>query len=388
MGALGALSLPYSAQAGLRTALKGALAVEFGPRRAVAHRLLARRFFASSGEGAIADREYGEIWRDAAAETGAQVTDHGNGFLEIARDGRSTWVWRQYVTLDNLLAQRRSLDKEMVHRLLAGAHLPIPQHASFSTADLRPALAFLRSATGPCVVKPAAGTGGGAGVSGGVRTPPELLVASAVAGRHGARLLIERQADGAMYRLLFLDGRLLDVVRRSLPHVVGDGRSSVRELIAAENRRRLSANGHRGFALLRVDLDCLMTLRRGGRTLRSVPADGEAVVVKSSSSENRREDNETVIAPLDEGLVARAREAAQVCGLRLAGVDIVTADPTAGDGRPGEVIIEVNCNPGLAYHYHVRDQQRATRVAIPLLRHLLAERSPEAPAAVSAPPAA
>jgi D-alanine-D-alanine ligase-like ATP-grasp enzyme len=343
---------------------------EYGPLHALRHRLLAMRFHSM---GAFTDEAYGAIWRDAARQLGAAIVDHGKGYLEIIGDRQATWVWRQYVMLDDVLAFRRALDKEIVHRLLAGENLPIPPHVSFSASDLAPALKFLAASDGSCVVKPADGTGGGVGVTPGVWTRGDLVLASGLASRHSRRLLIERQAPGEMYRLLFLDGTLLDVVRRCSPLVVGDGRSTVRELIAAENRRRLAAGGERGFALLRVDLDCLLTLRNSGRSMRSVPAPGQRVTVKTASSENRREHNETIRDRLDEQLVTRCADAARICGLRLAGVDIVSRDPSQPPRETPNVIIEVNCTPGLNYHYHVRDPARATPVAVPLLRCLLAE---------------
>ena len=130
--------------------------------------------------------------------------DRGHGFLEIERGQQSTWVWRQYVTLDDVLACRRSLDKEVVHDLLASAGPPVPAHAAFRASNLGPALTFLRSRGGPCVVKPAEGTGGGRGVTAGVRSSGDLVLATALAHPHGQRLLIEQQAAGTMYRLLFL----------------------------------------------------------------------------------------------------------------------------------------------------------------------------------------
>lgn len=341
---------------------------EYGALRSVRHKMVAHRFY--EDVRGFGDSEYAAIWRDAAQELGAEVVDRGHGFLEIGSEQRSTWVWRQYTTLDDLIAFRRSLDKEVVHSVLGAACLRVPAHASFRPADLQPAVAFLRSRRGPCVVKPADGTGGGMGVTPGVRSTTDLVLAVALASRHGQRLLIEDQAEGTMYRLLFLDGDLLDVVRRSSTRVVGDGRTSIRDLIEDENRRRLAARGGHGFSLLRVDLDCLLTLRAGGRSMQSVPGAGERVAIKISCSDNRREDNEPVREALDPALIADAAAATRRLGLGLAGVDVVTSDPQRPLEQAGGVIIEVNCTPGLQYHYQVRD--RPTRVAVPILRRLLA----------------
>jgi D-alanine-D-alanine ligase-like ATP-grasp enzyme len=340
-----------------------------GPVPALRHRMLASRWF--DAHPSFANDVYAAIWREAAQAVDAKIRDRGRGFLEISNDGRSTWVWRQFVALDDVVTVRRSLDKEIVHRLLDAEGLAVPPHVAFSASELGPARRFLSSAPGPCVVKPASGTGGGSGISADVRAGRDLVLAAAAAGRYGDRLLIERQLRGDMYRLLFLEGVLVDAVRRRSPRIVGDGDSTVRELIAAENRRRLAARGRDGLALLRVDLSCLRRLRDAGWTLRSVPPAGEPVTLKTASSENRVEDNETVNDQLGERLVSEAARAARASGLHLVGVDIVTPDPAQGLGEGGGAIVEVNCTPGLHYHYLVRDQARATRVAVPLLRHLL-----------------
>ena len=78
-----------------------------------------------------------------------------------------------------------------------------------------------------------------------------------------------------MYRFLFCDGELLDAVRRRPPRVTGDGRSTIRELIAAENASRLDPEHPVSMPILRVDLDCLFSLEAAGLSLRSVLPEGQ-----------------------------------------------------------------------------------------------------------------
>ena len=312
------------------------------------------------------------LWRDAALELGAEVVELPAGFLEIRRGERSTRVWKHWVMLDDIVTARLALEKALVHRLLADAGLPVPEHVEFSARDLAPARAFLERARGSCVVKPVS-SAGGTGTTPGVRTPAQLQRAALRAGRRFDRLLIEAQAPGLEHRLLFLDGRLLDVLRRTPPAVTGDGRSSIGELIAAENERRLSAPGGPRWHLT-VDLDCVFALEHAGLSLSSVPADGVRVAVKTAINQNAPEDNESVMGELSEAIVREAALAASLVGVRLAGVDVITTDPTASLAGRG-IVLEVNATPGLHYHYAVREPQRAVRVAVPILRALLEEGS-------------
>ncbi len=343
------------------------LLIAAGPLRAVRQRRMARK----AGDAAAAARLYREIWLEAAAAVGAECTEEGQGIFRIVRDGAWTSVDRQNTELDDAGRRAAALDKAEGHALLAGAGVTVPEHLEYRPAQVAQARRFLSAVGDRCVVKAAAGTGAGWGVTCAITDAAGLRLASLNAARYSDRLLIERQLPGEMYRLLLLDGELLDVVRRGSPHVVGDGRSPVAALIDAENRRRIAAGGAEGLQVLRIDLDCLLTLRAAGRTLRTVPAAGERVQVKTSTSENRSDENETIRAAPDSAIVSEARAAAAALGLRLAGIDIVTPDLARPLAEAGGAIVEVNARPGLRYHYQVADGDRATRVAIPILRALL-----------------
>ena len=314
---------------------------------------------------------YHEIWRRAAAEVGATMEDLGSGFFEMRSGDARTRAWFNWVELEDIVTHRLALDKPRVHGLLLSVGLPAPEHVEIHFRDRRAAEAFLGRSDAPCVVKPARGTSGGGGITSGVSTPDQLVRARLRASRADDHLLIERQAPGIAYRILVLDGELLDVVRRRPPTVLGDGRSTVRELIAAENRRRREARGWEGFRQLTVDLEAVLTLEAQGLGLRSVPSPGTHVAVKEVESQNAARENETVRDELHPDLVAEAVGAARAVGLRLAGIDVVTPDLTRSLRDSGGAIVEVNGTPGFQYHYLVAEPERAAPVAVPILRRLL-----------------
>lgn len=314
---------------------------------------------------------YRVIWQRAADEVGADLEVIHGEFLELRRGERKARVWRHWVPLDDAVTLRLALDKTAVHEILSRAGLPLPEHEEWDASKLNGAVEFLeRSSPQPCVVKPTGGASG-SGATTGVRTRDQLLRARLRAARLSKRLLIERQAEGDMYRLLFMDGQLLDTVRRRPPRVTGDGRSTIRKLIAAENARRLDPAHPVSMPILRVDLDCLFTLEAAGLGLESVLPEGQTLAVKTVTSQNRIQDNETVTEPIAAELVAEAREAAAQVGVRLAGIDLITRDLSRSLKESGGVIIEVNGTPGLHYHYQVADEAIATPVAVPILRRLL-----------------
>jgi len=368
----------------LRLRREAAVRVELvralGPRHAWQRAVLDRRLGRAGRRHRT--RVYRQIWDRAAQAAGAEVVELTSELLELRRGTAHTRVRHQTVALDDSLSIELSLDKPLIHRLLADAALPVPPHAEFHAGEPASARAFLAQADGPCVVKPAASGGAGWGVSTGVRGPADLRRAIARASRYGSRLLIEHQVEGTVYRVLALDGEILDVVRRHPPGVVGDGRSDIATLVAGESRRRLEAEGDAGLSPLHLDLDALITLELTGLTPRSVPGRGEAVVIKTVTQQNANEENETVHEPLSHALGAEIARATDVVGLRVAGVDVIAPGLDRPLRESGGVVLEVNAEPGLHHHYHVADPEQATPVAVPLLERALEE----SPRARSRPP--
>jgi cyanophycin synthetase len=316
------------------------------------------------------DALYATIWRAAAARVGAEHEDLGRGISELRRAGRRTRTFQQLTELDDPVSLRAALDKPTMQRWLQDRGVSVPEQVRFSMRDPSPAFDLIERA-GSCVVKPAEGTAGGDGVTVGVSNARDLRSACLLASRFGTTFLAERQAPGKLHRLLFLDQELLDVICDDPPHVVGDGSSSIWELIQAENHRRDAARGRAGLEYWKADLDTALTLRRAGLRLSAVPASGTKVQVKSVSNDRRVEDSRTYRGTVHADVLDQARRTVDAAGLRLAGVDVVTPRLDASLDATGGVVLEVNGGPGIHRHYQVADAGSATDVAAVIAERLL-----------------
>jgi cyanophycin synthetase len=222
-------------------------------------------------------------------------------------------------------------------------------------------------------VKPAGGTGGGRGVTTGVQTVAHLARAAAAAAVYADELLIEEQIAGDNYRLLYLDGKLIDSFVRRLPHVVGDGKSTVAALVRQVNQERLANKAAVSQVLIAIDLDMRRTLAGQGLSLRSVPPKGQVVTLKNVVNENDAADNTTATHLLCPSIIEDGARAVRALRARFAGIDIVTKDPSIPLAQSGGVILEVNGTPNLYYHYKKADG--CFPVAVHLLRRMLVERN-------------
>jgi cyanophycin synthetase len=318
---------------------------------------------------------YRRIWEHAAESAGATLHELGDGFFVIGREGSSTVVKRNLLMIDHPATVALALDKSVTHGLLRESGLTVTEQFEWASDSVADATNLLATHPGIWVVKPATGTGGAAGVTCGVETADDLWRAWLRASVWAERIVVDRQISGHEYRLLFLDGRVLDIVHRRLPTVCGDGTSTVGQLIVAENHRRLQAGPDEVPRLISIDLDCALALRRSGYSLKTVLRTGERVAVKGGVGDNAAGDNDTVTRASPHmpaaAILEEAERAVRLLRLRFAGVDVVTPDPARSLGEAGGAILEVNGTPGLQHHYLVRERDRATPVAVPLLETLL-----------------
>ena len=316
-----------------------------------------------------------DLWHKAAAEIGGECTQHRSGMMMIRREGVATFVRGSELMLDTDQAKTVAGDRTMSFDMIAARGLPVPRHMTFTKDTLDQAEQFLVELRQPVVVKPMAGTGGGRGVTTGIACNSALRRAARYASGYGNQILIEEEIKGASYRLTYLDGKLLDVVRRDPPTVIGNGSSTIAALISAENGRRRTGPTPVALSPLRLDDDMRNTMSRSGINLRTRPAVGQTVVVKGAVNENASRDNHNVSDAIHPDTVQRLRALVQDMGVRFAGVDLISEDIGRPLSDPGTVVSEVNVNPGLHHHYLISDPDRITPVATLALEYMISNRT-------------
>lgn len=204
------------------------------------------------------------------------------------------------------------------------------------------AVAAAAQLPGPVVVKPVGG-GLGRGVSVDLRGEDEVRDAYAEAVRRRPQaVLVEEYIDvEAEYRCMATENTCVAVVQRVLPFVLGDGASTVGELVAAKNLARKENPALHNLPIPREQV-MDRTLARQGLNRDTVLDDGVRVTVRNvgglSGGGEPHERSAEVSAELKE---LAHRSVAAIPGLRWAGIDVVTA---RGTGTP--YVIEINVRAG------------------------------------------
>jgi D-alanine-D-alanine ligase-like ATP-grasp enzyme len=313
---------------------------------------------------------YANMWQRAADDLGATVRRGPGRLTTICLDGMVTYVRNSDIMLDSALVTEALADKAMSFAFLSNKGLAVPEYQEFTLARLDIAREFLTRHSGGVVVKPACGTGGGRGVTTSITSDTDLTRAARYATSFNPRLLIEPQLSGHSYRLLYLDGKLIDAIRRDPPVVTGDGHSSVRALVQQENTKRLQGARASALSPLQVDRDCRIHLHSQGLSPNSRLSAGEVINLKKVVNENGAMQNHNVLAEVHPQIRKMGEALVNDLGVRFAGLDLMAPCLSEPLKDSGGTIGEINVNPGLHHHFLISDPAKQVPVATIVLDHM------------------
>ena len=144
-------------------------------------------------------------------------------------------------------------DKDLTTRLLGAAGLPVPKQESVRTADQAATVA--KRIGFPVVVKPLDGNHG-RGVCLDLQNEDDVREAFPIAKDQSRRgwVVVESFVTGKDYRCLIIDGKVAAIAERVPAHVIGDGTSTVQQLVDLTNADPRRGVGHEKI-LTRIKVD-------------------------------------------------------------------------------------------------------------------------------------
>lgn len=188
-------------------------------------------------------------------------------------------------------------------------------------------------------------------------------------GRRKVDLLVEEMFAGVEYRILATQEKILSVIKRLSPNVVGDGKKNIQELIAEKNkdpiRQEIST-----YSQVSVDVEVLGFLAEQSLSLATVPKKDKRIFLRDHSASDITFGGDTVdetneIHPSVKKNVSTLMHS--IPGLALAGIDYMTEDITQPQTREKYRVIEINASPSLDWNA-VPLQGKRRNIALDFLR--------------------
>ena len=182
------------------------------------------------------------------------------------------------------IAVEISCDKEDTHNLLRDLGLPVPQQRLVHSE--REAVRAARIIGYPVVVKPL-DANHGRGVSINLFEDEQVSTAFHVARENarGRSVLIESYIEGMDHRMLVINDELVAVAKRVPGHVLGDGKSTIAELVDVVNQDPRRGIGHEKV-LTRLELDhqADRLMEKAGHDASTVLGEGEVFYLRSTAN--------------------------------------------------------------------------------------------------------
>ena len=255
-------------------------------------------------------------------------------------------IWTAETDATSAIAESISGDKALTNTLLRACGVPVPEGSIIKSAT--EAWEGAQSINAPVVIKPVDGNHGrGVSVNLSRREDIEAAFTLAQETARGSDVLLERFIPGIEHRLLVVGGKLVAAARGEEAWVVGDGQSTVQQLIDLQ----INSDPRRGTGeasplnLIQGDPAVALELTRQGAAIDAVPAAGKRLLIQ-------RNGNVAFDCTDDvhSDTIALAALAARIVGLDIAGIDLVATDIAQPLATQGGAIVEVNAGPGLLMH--------------------------------------
>lgn len=172
-----------------------------------------------------------------------------------------------------------------------------------------------------------------------------------VAFRYDQSVIIEEFVAGMEYRFLVIGDECVAVANRVPANVIGDGRSTITQLVAEKNTDPRRAIGHvTPLEKIQLGETELTYLKTQQLTPDSVPPANEQIFLRRNSNISTGGDSHDRTADVQSGYFDIAVRAARSVSAKICGVDIIIPDLAAPISPQSYAILEINFNPVLYIH--------------------------------------
>lgn len=240
-------------------------------------------------------------------------------------------------------------DKQKTKQRLEKYGISVPSGMLISSSELTAASHwFEQLKVKKAVVKPLDGSGG-RGVTSAIDTVEVLH--QAIKACETSQVMLEQHIEGNDHRLLVVGGRFVAAILRDPASVVGDGKSSIKQLIELKNRPRKS-NPYTGKTLLALDTGVVKRLLHQSLTPDSILESGRKVYLQSIANIGAGGDSYDITEQVHPDFVRLAEQCWHAfADLSFCGIDLLAEDIRRPAAEQSYAVIEINANCDVAMHH-------------------------------------
>lgn len=277
--------------------------------------------------------------------------------------GRKRYFRFSSIDVNTLGASEIAKDKDFANHFMRKMGYPtIPGRTFFSNEwaktigsdrTIGAALTYAEKLGFPVVAKPnSASQGRGVAL---VRTKRELRAALRAIFGQDRVALVQKRVVGKDYRVVVLGDRVISAYERIPLNVIGDGKSTVRQLLVRKQKE--FARARRDTIIHADDPRISIKLEGQGLSLNSVAPKGNRVYLLDNANLSSGGESIDVTQTMHPRFREVATRLTKDMGLHLCGVDLMIAGDIA-EKDSSYWIIEINSAPGLDHYATSGARQR------------------------------
>lgn len=239
-------------------------------------------------------------------------------------------------------------DKEETKNLLEAAEIPVPRgRIVYSEEGLKEALERISY---PIVTKPVDGNHG-KGATTNITNWEDAVRGLEAAKKYSRGVIVEKFITGQDHRVLVINYKFVAAAIRKPASVIGDGKSTIQELIDITNEDPRRGYGHeKTLTQIKVDEFTLDMLDKANLTLESVLPKGEELYLKPTANLSTGGTATDITDMVHPDNIFMCERIARIIGLDICGIDIMAENLTEPVKDNGGAILEVNAAPGFRMH--------------------------------------
>ncbi len=239
-------------------------------------------------------------------------------------------------------------DKEQTKEILDEAGVSVPRGESVD--NLESAFIVAKDVDYPVTVKPLVGHFG-RGITANVKNDRELKIAFNSAKKFHEHVIVEKHLEGFDHRLLVINGELVAAARRETASVMGNGKSTIRELIDMINKDPRRGIGHEKILTkIKIDYMTKRLLKQQSLKLTDVLPEGRILHLKSTANLSTGGCSIDVTDDVHPQIKRMAERVSKIININVMGIDVIAPHLKRPLKETNGGIIEVNAAPGFRMH--------------------------------------
>ena len=271
-------------------------------------------------------------------------------YIEITAPNGWKWVTR-WAALSypfvSVAAKQISINKTLAYEFATFHGVSIPK--TLYLPEDEPKLDDFLAKYAPVIVKPADGSGSH-GLTLNIMEPAKLAEALAFAREFSSRVIVQQQFTGHEVRITIAEGEAVSVILRQPARLIGDGVSTISELIVQENKARESLQ----FEQIPYPMLSGAIIPAYFMADQTVPGKDKVVELSKNSLTSGGASLHEISSIIHPSYVETALKLSKGLNPEFLVIDLMIADYTVPQTDDNYIFMEFNTAPALRLYFGMR----------------------------------